>query len=165
MTNVNIMEPCPCGTGVNFANCCQPHLLGLEKPDTAEKLLRSRYTAFVAKQVDYILQTHHPETVKDIDKNSIKEWSENSTWQGLEIVDVDNNLTAQGETTIEFIARYAQSGVTQVHRETSLFKKSDDAWYFYDVKKNAPIKNENKIGRNDPCKCGSGKKYKKCCGQ
>lgn len=27
------------------------------------------------------------------------------------------------------------------------------------------VVNENKIGRNDPCPCGSGKKYKKCCGK
>lgn len=30
-------------------------------------------------------------------------------------------------------------------------------------KKQAPIINKNKVGRNDPCPCGSGKKYKKCC--
>lgn len=28
-----------------------------------------------------------------------------------------------------------------------------------------PIRKENKVGRNDPCPCGSGKKYKKCCGK
>ena len=27
----------------------------------------------------------------------------------------------------------------------------------------APIQSEPKVGRNDPCPCGSGKKYKKCC--
>jgi len=31
--------------------------------------------------------------------------------------------------------------------------------------KGTPIINEPKIGRNDPCPCGSGKKYKKCCGK
>ncbi|MDR3595472.1 SEC-C metal-binding domain-containing protein [Clostridium sp.] len=34
-----------------------------------------------------------------------------------------------------------------------------------DVKIQLPIKNDPKIGRNDSCTCGSGKKYKKCCGK
>ena len=31
--------------------------------------------------------------------------------------------------------------------------------------KKQPVKNEDKVGRNDPCPCGSGLKYKKCCGK
>ena len=31
--------------------------------------------------------------------------------------------------------------------------------------KKRPVKKEKKIGRNDPCPCGSGKKYKHCCGK
>jgi len=61
-------------TGINFENCCQPHLLGLEKPTTAEKLMRSRYTAFVAGKMDYVVNTHHPETVGELDKKAITAW-------------------------------------------------------------------------------------------
>ncbi|OVE80881.1 hypothetical protein BVY03_05270 [bacterium K02(2017)] len=157
-----MLKPCPCGTGINFETCCQPHLLGLEKPDSAEKLLRSRYTAFVAGEIDYICNTHHPETRKDLDRNSLKEWSKNSEWKGLEIIQSVAGKS-EHENVIEFIAKYQQEGQLHKHHETSLFKRQEDQWYFFDVQKNLPIKNEDQIGRNDPCRCGSGKKFKKCC--
>ncbi|MBU0505139.1 MAG: YchJ family protein [bacterium] len=164
MNKIKIMDPCPCGTGINYENCCQPYLLGSEKPDTAEKLLRSRYTAYVVGNTDYIFETHHPETVSTLDKQGVIEWSRDSKWLNLEIIKVDDSLKSSGETLIEFAAQYSQEGVVHRHREVSLFKKEKDTWFFYDMKKNPPLVKENKIGRNDPCPCGSGKKYKKCCG-
>lgn len=165
MKKVDILKPCPCGSGINFENCCQPHLLGLEKPTTAEKLLRSRYTAFVAGELDYIYDTHHPEKKEDIDKEAIESWSKESSWHELEILNSEKGQEDDDEGNIEFIAKYTQEGKTYSHRETSIFKKVDDTWYFYDVKKNLPIKKDNKVGRNDPCFCGSGIKFKKCHGK
>src|SRR3989339_345136 len=164
MTKIAILDPCPCGSGINFENCCQPCLLGLEKPASAEKLLRSRYSAFVAKNTDYIFATHHPEKIKTLEKQGIIDWANNAHWLGLELQSVEISPLNNDETVISFIARYTQDNVTYNHRETSLFKRKDGVWYFYDVQKNTPIKLENKTGRNDPCPCGSGKKFKKCCG-
>lgn len=48
----------------------------------------------------------------------------------------------------------------RVAEETSASHGGDEG----DVKKQ-PVRNENKVGRNDPCPCGSGKKYKNCCGR
>ena len=101
---------------------------------------------------------------KELDKEGVEEWSESSTWQGLEILNVDDSKAKEGETAIEFIVRYTQDGSSYAHQETSIFKKEAEKWFFYDVKKNVPIKKDNKVGRNDPCPCGSGKKFKKCCG-
>ena len=36
---------------------------------------------------------------------------------------------------------------------------------YKEQKESTTIRKEKKIGRNDPCPCGSGKKYKKCCGK
>ena len=88
-----------------------------------------------------------------------------STWHGLEVVETVNGAEKDDEGIVEFIARYTQEGTTHKHHERSLFKKQDDQWYFFDIEKNLPIVNESRIGRNDPCVCGSGKKYKKCCGK
>ena len=41
----------------------------------------------------------------------------------------------------------------------------DDEYLYYEDKRLEPIRTEPKVGRNDPCTCGSGKKYKKCCGK
>jgi len=162
---IDILKPCPCGTGIIFENCCQPLILGLEKARTAQRLLRSRYTAFVAGEVDYIHKTHHPEKISDIDKEAVKDWAENSHWHGLEVVNIERGQEKDDEGVIQFIAKYTQEGKTYNHDEISVFKKLDGEWYFYDVQKNQPIKKDNKVGRNDPCFCGSGIKFKKCHGK
>jgi len=165
MQTAEVLKPCPCESGINFESCCQPVIKGAEKAESAEQLLRARYSAFVSGDVDFIMVTHHPEKVDDIDKSSIKSWSRESQWMGLEIVNVDKSAEKDGEVAIDFVAKYLQEGKTYKHAESSLFKKTDGSWYFYDVRKNQPVKTESKIGRNDPCHCGSGKKYKKCHGK
>lgn len=165
MQKAEVLKPCPCGTGINYENCCQPHILGLEKPSSAEKLMRSRYSAFVAGEVDYIMSTHHPEKVKEIDRQGVQDWSDSSQWLGLEILSTDAGGAKDDEGLVEFEAKYIQEGKTYNHKEISLFKKVDGQWYFFDVQKNQPIKKDAKIGRNDPCHCGSGQKFKKCHGK
>ena len=71
----------------------------------------------------------------------------------------------QGE--VQFKARYRRDGKETVHHEISLFtySKTGKRWYYSDGKEIVePLRAENKAGRNDPCPCGSGKKFKKCCG-
>lgn len=164
MKKAELLKACPCGTGVNYESCCQPYLLGLEKPDTAEKLLRSRYTAFVVGQPEYIFETLHPDKIKEVDKQGIIDWSKKSQWHSLEILSTEDGKAKDEEGIVEFVAKYTQEGKTYNHHEISLFKKYEDRWTFFDVKKNRPVKTERQIGRNEPCFCGSGKKFKKCHG-
>lgn len=57
-------DPCPCGRGEPYTRCCGPLHAGLAAP-TAERLMRSRYSAFVRRHVDYLLETWHPDTRPD----------------------------------------------------------------------------------------------------
>ncbi|MEW8683176.1 MAG: YchJ family metal-binding protein, partial [Candidatus Thiodiazotropha endolucinida] len=71
------------------------------------------------------------------------------------------------EASVEFIATYKEGGMVRPHHEISRFLKQDGVWYFVDGQLVAPKtekRHQPKVGRNDPCPCGSGKKYKKCCG-
>ena len=86
----------------------------------------------------------------------------------LEIVGTERGGAEDDEGYVSFVARYSANGQACEHREKSYFKKIDGAWRFIDgeIEKNKPFhREEPKIGRNDPCPCGSGKKYKKCCGK
>jgi SEC-C motif-containing protein len=50
----------------------------------------------------------------------------------------------------------------------STFVKDDEGWKFEDgelVAEQPIVREQPKTGRNDPCPCGSGKKFKKCCGR
>ena len=47
----------------------------------------------------------------------------------------------------------------------SIFDEETKKRLYREQKQSGTIRKEKKIGRNDPCPCGSGKKYKKCCGR
>jgi len=127
--------------------------------------MRSRYAAFTVADIDYIESTTDPAMRQSFDRDGTLEWAKNSDWRGLEIVSTEKGQAGDTAGEVEFIAKYKYQDVERAHHERSDFKKRDGQWFFVDGKLvQAPVRNENKIGRNDPCTCGSGKKYKKCCG-
>lgn len=160
------MDTCPCNSGNTYEKCCKPFISGEQEAQTPETLMRSRYTAFAKSEIPYILQTIHPEKRSQHDEKSIRKWAEKSQWLGLEILDVQDGGPDDDQGTVEFIALYMQKSGRVKHHEIAQFKKDDDKWYFYDAAapEQKQVKREGpKVGRNDPCPCGSGKKYKKCC--
>ena len=160
---------CPCGREQAYEDCCAPMHEGKVKATTAEDLLRSRYCAFVKHEIDYLIETAHPDTQKELKREEIEEWATQSEWKGLFV----GNMAAGGpdddEAAIEFVANYVNEKGEEVnHHERSYFQRVDGDWRFVDGEpaKPEPVRREEpKIGRNDPCTCGSGKKYKKCCGK
>jgi SEC-C motif domain protein len=171
---------CPCGSDSDFEMCCGPFLAGQALPDTAEKLMRSRYTAYTRANIEYLKMTMTPEGRKDFDAATTEQWAKGSKWKGLKILDTEKGMPEDITGVVEFIATYEQAGEGVDHHEVSQFRKSKDGqWLFVDgeghqhkegeghqhgAPKTAPVVREgSKIGRNDPCPCGSGKKFKKCC--
>jgi SEC-C motif-containing protein len=164
---MNPQSPCPCGSGTAFASCCGPYLSGTSFPDTAEKLMRSRYSAYTIHQIDYIGQTNDPRFRDSFDPEAALAWARESEWLGLEIVATREGKPGDATGEVEFKARYKRDGKEHKHHEVSLFTwfSKDKRWYYTDGKDILePIRAEPKTGRNDPCPCGSGKKFKKCCG-
>jgi SEC-C motif-containing protein len=158
------MEYCPCGSGRGYGECCGPYLAGSLPAPTAESLMRSRYTAYVRSNVDYIVSTC-TET-EGIDLESTRKWSEKSNWLGLKI---HRSVQGQAEDStgeVEFSATYVLDGLREEHREIAKFEKKDGRWLYSEgeVVPRTVVRESPKVGRNDPCPCGSGKKYKKCCG-
>ncbi len=163
------MTACPCGSEKAYTACCGPFLDGTARPATAEQMMRARYTAHTRADIDFIAATIHPESAEDFDADSARRWAEESEWVGLEISGTSGGGPDDEMGTVAFTARFRDKrGELQTHRELSFFKKVDGEWRFRDaqppeleqVRREAP-----KVGRNDPCTCGSGKKYKKCCGK
>ncbi len=160
------MSKCPCGSGKTFALCCEPYLTGNKQAPTAEAQMRARYSAYTTANMAYIESTHSPKTRDSLDIDSSREWAEESDWLGLEIVQTENGGKSDNDGTVEFIARYRQNGEEHTHHEVSSFVKEMGRWYFLDgaPPRKTVVRESPKVGRNDPCPCGSGKKYKKCCG-
>jgi SEC-C motif-containing protein len=159
---------CPCGSGVPLNSCCKPFIDGTAQAPTAEALMRSRYTAYTLQNIDYLKSTLHGSELRDFDKDSTAKWAQESTWLGLEIVKTSAGSASDKDGIVEFKARYERDGEIQEHHESSLFRKIDGRWLYSGGKAVGPVqfkRDAPKTGRNEPCPCGSGKKYKKCCGK
>ena len=156
---------CPCGSGLAFEACCEPFLIGQKKPATAVALMRSRYCAYAMGAVDYLFKTSGPKVRKEFDAESSRKWAESAKWTGIEIV-TDETDSSNESAVIEFLAHYSVNDTDFDHHERAEFAKIEGEWRFMDGKIFGPdpVRRElPKVGRNDPCPCGSGKKYKKCC--
>ncbi|MGL4999274.1 MAG: YchJ family protein, partial [Cetobacterium sp.] len=131
---------------------------------TAEELMRARYSAFETGDIDFIVETHHPETKSDMDIEETKRWALESEWVGLEIISTEEGTENDEEGIVEFKVSYKENGKDIIHHEKSKFIKVDGQWLYHGwLPLQGTIVKDEKIGRNDPCLCGSGKKYKKCC--
>jgi len=140
--------------------------------------MRSRYTAYTRGDIGYLERTLAPESRPDFDAKASKKWADSADWNGLKIISVEKGTESDRTGTVEFVARYDQGEKALEHHEVSTFRKTDRGqWLFVDGTSHTRVEGEPphrpqhtitrdspKIGRNDPCPCGSGKKYKKCCG-
>ena len=162
------MEKCPCGSDKLYEECCQPYIQGVKDAETAEVLMRSRYSAFVKAEIDYLCKTVSSDQQKDFNYDETTDWAQNSEWKGLEIIEAVDGGPDDDKGTVEFVAKFKQNKQEVRHHELASFEKIDGKWIFMDgvTPKPKQVKRETpKMGRNEPCPCGSGKKYKKCCGK
>jgi SEC-C motif-containing protein len=160
-------EICPCGSGIVYRNCCKPYISGKKNAPTAEALMRSRYTAYVKHAIDYIVDTCLEKG--KVNYEGIKKWSEGSTWLGFNIISVKcGNDIDDTVGKIIFEATYeTKDRLKNVHHESASFVKRDGRWLYDDgeITPQTVVRSGEKLGRNDPCPCRSGKKYKHCCGR
>ena len=162
ITRSNNQESCPCGSGVPFQNCCGLYLRDGERAPTAEALMRSRYTAYVLEDADYLARTWHATTrPRDLALN------DGTTWHGLTVISTSGGGADDTEGIVEFVAACRVGGTPGTLKEISRFVRDDGLWYYVDgeAPRQQPARGGKKVGRNEPCPCGSGKKYKRCCGR
>ena len=160
------MPQCPCGSGIELDKCCRPVVAGTKPALTAEALMRSRYTAFVLGNLDHIENTYAWEKREGLDRPGVRDSFGSVEWVGLEIFSTTGGGENDDIGTVDFAARFKQDGKVTVHRENSNFRRDNDRWFYVDGETGitSGLGDPGKIGRNHPCPCGSGKKYKKCCG-
>jgi SEC-C motif-containing protein len=117
--------------------------------------------------VDYIVSTCIADEKRGIDVKETRAWSEKSTWLGLKILSVTRGGAADTEGTVEFEANYERDGLQDIHHERARFKKLDGVWFYDegDIVPKTVVRSVPKVGRNESCPCGSGKKYKFCHGR
>lgn len=154
----NFIAPslCFCRSGKEYKHCCAPFHLHTAIPETAEQLMRSRYTAYVLKNIPYIVSTTVPSQQTLLETHLLQEWANNTTWLGLEILKTENLTKTQ--SAVEFKAIFQGEEGELAHQERSIFVKIENRWYFVDPTVSLPTMKQS-------CVCGSGKKFKHCCGE
>ena len=159
------MTHCPCGSGQSLDRCCGAIIGGAEAA-TAEALMRSRYSAYVLGDIAYLASTLSDELLVEFDQIEAENTAKNAKWQGLEVRAVTGGGVDDDTGTVEFVGRFRLKDQQRVHHELAQFSRRDGRWVCSGGQvdpKGPPIRSD-KVGRNDPCPCASGKKYKKCCG-
>ncbi len=157
---------CPCGSGMDSAKCCEPIVRGKASAPTAEALMRARYSAHALAAYDFLEQSVCSDVREKVDDAKMRQWSESVEWKGLEVHKTEGGQAEDDTGTVSFTAHYSVNGIDQEMREDATFIREDGEWRYQDgqVHGHTPYRREEpKTGRNDPCPCGSGKKYKKCC--
>jgi len=162
------MDICPCGSTKPYADCCLPLISGKQQAVMAEQVMRSRYTAYVKKEMTWLCDSLHPDERAGYDDTGSRAWAERAEWHGIKILRTTKGGPEDQDGTVEFVVSFTENGTAQEHHELSSFKKTGGRWYFVNGKVQGPqpvVRQTPKAGRNDPCPCNSGKKFKKCCGK
>jgi SEC-C motif-containing protein len=159
------MSQCLCGSSSSFDTCCGPYLNGASAP-TAEALMRSRYSAFVKGDLDYIEKTCAGPARLTFDKAILSQTLLLTQWIDLLISDRTDGQVGDTTGYVTFTVRFRENGQLFSQTERSEFRRIGDEWRYWagDYALNPKPASKGQVGRNDPCPCGSGKKFKKCCG-
>lgn len=146
---------CYCDSQQSYETCCKP-LLEYEQPaPTAERLMRSRYSAYKTGRFRYILNTYSKDKRAHLSEEALAQSATGTQWLKLEVCNSSTD-------TVEFKAWFSENKKLGLMHETSSFIQEDGNWRYVDGQMHDDT-GTVKIGRNDPCFCGSGKKFKQCC--
>lgn len=159
---------CPCGSAADYQDCCWLLHQGDAKASNAEQLMRSRYSAFVMKEYQYLIDTHHPDTRGDMSLLTLANSNKDTKWLGLQILSTTDRTVsfrayfqstdAKQQTSVLDSSR--QDAKIHCLHENSRFSLEESRWYYLDGEHNTKL--AVLPARKDPCFCGSGKKFKNC---
>lgn len=133
---MNESDFCSCGRRLSFSKCCGPLLKREAEAADPESLMRSRYSAFIHKDIDYLFETLDPQARADFDRSATENWANHSEFLGLEIIKASHE---GNKGLVEFKAKFKKlnsedNEEESVHHEVSKFRKHGGVWYFRDGK-------------------------------
>ncbi len=151
---------CYCDSGKEFEHCCKPYLDGLIAAPGPLALMRSRYSAYATEHCQYVHDTYARERQGDNPLDEIADFARQCRFIRLEVLNYDERPDS-GE--VEFKAHYLLGDHYCTLHERSRFCLESGSWRYLDGEL-FPTR-DVKLGRNDPCPCQSGKKFKQCHGR
>jgi SEC-C motif domain protein len=125
--SVRADQPCPCGSGEVFGRCCLPLHTDERRAQTAEQLMRSRYSAYAVGNLDYVWRTWHPRT-RPASLSAVP----GLQWVGLEIVDTDAGAAGDDAGVVTYRAHYREGRRSGTLHERSRFAVRARRWFYVD---------------------------------
>lgn len=129
-------RPCPCTSKLPYDKCCQPFVEGRRLPETAVKLMRSRFTAYALGKVDYLVETTAEAKRGDLDREELKAYCASISCIGLKIVSSEAGGPADDAGVVKFHASLQHGGRRSLHIERSTFVREAGAWRYQDGETN-----------------------------
>lgn len=124
---------CYCGNNTSYQNCCEIYHKNGGKTETAQQLMRSRYSAFVLTNGNYLMDTHHLKTRPIKEKNAIVAWAKSVQWIKLEVLETSKGKQNDTEGTVTFNAYFYENGKVDVIHEKSAFVKENNYWKYLGI--------------------------------
>jgi SEC-C motif-containing protein len=124
--------------------------------------MRSRLTAHVVRDFEHLHRTYYPTSKEPYEPDPE---AGGRDWTRL-VIHAHEPGAKPDTATVDFTAYYKEGDAEQALHEKGAFERVEGIWYYSRPIRQgpAPIKvTQAKVGRNEPCPCGSGKKYKQCC--
>lgn len=118
---------CPCLSGSPYAECCGPFHAGVAAAPTAERLMRSRYSAYAVGDVAYLLRSWHPRS-----RPTELTLDAELRWYRLDILATSRGGMMDADGTVEFRAHYKSPDGAGAQHETSRFVREAGAWVYVD---------------------------------
>lgn len=131
---IRLRSDCPCGSGKPYVECCRDYHTGKASPETAEQLMRSRYTAYFFRLADYLVGTQHPDTRPRGIREELEQTMPDMMWRSLKIISTSKGQKTDNKGKVEFIATLHHEGKLLQHHEKSRFKKLKGKWKYLDAK-------------------------------
>lgn len=124
------MQKCYCGKKILFSLCCGAIHNAERKAETAEELMRSRYSAFATANGNFLRKSHSIKTIDRFKKEESVRWSKSVKWQKLEIIRTINGGKNDSTGIVEFRAHYKHNFLCYSIHERSIFLKENGKWYY-----------------------------------
>jgi len=92
--------------------------------------MRSRYTAYVLEDVDYLVNTTLPASRTPDLASSIRQWMKQVKWQRLHVLSTEAGARSDTTGTVTFVAEFIGPDGADQHQEQSHFQKVGGTWYY-----------------------------------
>ena len=158
------IPPCPCGSKLPYGNCCQPIHINIRTAKIPEQIIRARFAAMALGDIDFFRQSIIRKHRHILNADDLTARLKHQILHSIKITHVERKGFLLVNAIIHSQITKGKRGKLTTHAERTYLKRESRAWRVVEIDIVETNIQPPKGGKNVPCPCGSGRKYKHCCG-